>query len=155
MNNCSNTEAQIVFENNHDCCCSIDVNPQCYPKYGPDTINVFNALGKHVGYSWNFGDSVELAVIIQNTVLRVDDEHLEELVQYLTDKEIELNLINIRGEVVYTFYQKAELITKFKLNTAEDNLIERNTYTITAVLINPADQSRINLFFEPYKLFVK
>lgn len=153
MANCSNTEAEIVFENNHGC--SPDCKPQCEPKYGPDPINVFNAMGKHVGYSWNFGDSVELAVVIQNTILRVDEDHLEELVQYITDKEIELNFINMRGEVVYTFYQKADLVTKFRLDTSDENLIERNTYTLTAVLINPFDQSRINLFDEPYKLFVK
>lgn len=154
MNSCSNTETEIVFENNRNCYCPDDM-PQCEPKYGPDPINIFNALGKHVGYSWNFGDSVELAVIIQNTVLRVDEEHLEELIQYVTDKEVELNFINMRGDIVYTFYEKAALITKFKLNNSENNLIERNTYTITAVLINPYDQSRINLFVEPYKLFVK
>lgn len=155
MNNCSNTEAEIVFENNHDCSCFISDKPHCDPKYGLDPINVFNAMGKHVGYSWNFGDSIELAVIIQNTILRVDEDHLEELAQYLTDKEIELNFINIRGETVYTFYRNAELITKFRLNNSEDNLIERNTYKVSAVLINPFDQSRINLFIEPYKVYVK
>lgn len=148
---CSNTETQIVFENNN-CCC-----PCIYPpeEYSLDSINVFNALGKHVGYSWDYGDSVELSIDIQKTILAVKEEQLEELKQYLSDKEIELNFINMRGEVVYTFYSPAALITNFRLNNSEESLIDRNTYTVTAVLINPVDKSRINLFRKPYRLYVR
>ena len=148
---CSNTEQQIVFENNN-CCC-----PCTCPEEATDldSINVFNALGKFIGYSWDYGDSVELAIDIQKTVLAVKQEQLEALSQYLSDKEIELNFINMRGEVVYTFYSPAGLVTNFKLNNSEESLIDRNTYTVTAVLINPYDKSRINLFRKPYKLYVR
>ena len=45
--------------------------------------------------------------------------------------------------------------TKIKLNTNENNLIEKNTYSLTLVLVNPHDLSRINLLIEPYKVYVK
>ena len=153
MNNSCKTEAEIVYENNHTECCCVD--NYCYSQYGPDPINIFNAAGKHIGYSWNYGDSVELNLHIENTVLKVDESRIDELKMYLSDKEIEFNFINIRGETVYTFYSKADVVTKLKLNTNDDNLIARNTYRLTCVLINPTDLSRINLLVEPYKVFVK
>ena len=146
------TETEIVFQNNNFSCCD---NSCCDNSYGLDPINIFNAAGKHVGYSWNYGDSVELSLWVENTVLKVSPDRLEELKMYLSGKEIEFNFINIRGEVVYTFYSPADLITKLKLNDKEDNLIDRNTYTLTCVLINPKDLSRINLLLKPYKVFVK
>ena len=159
-------ENQIVFETNNprfncnmgdkkptDCPCGEGLIPE--GPYGPDPINVFNAMGKHVGYSWNYGDSVELDINIQNTVLAVRPDQVDELEMYLSDKEIEINFIDIRGEVDYTFYVPAALITKLRLNTDEENFIARNTYTCTAVLINPKDLSRINLFRAPYKVYVK
>lgn len=159
-------ENQIVFETNNPClsCNMGDKEPTECPcgegtipegPYGPDPINVFNAMGKHVGYSWNYGDSVELDIDIQNTVLAVQPDQVDELEVYLSDKEIEINFIDIRGEVDYTFYVPAALITKLRLNTTEENFISRNTYTCTAVLINPKDLSRINLFCTPYKVYVK
>lgn len=146
---CLGTEAQIVMENNH-CVC-----PCSCPQYVPDPIAVFNINGKQVGYSWNYGDSVELDIDIQNTVLRVDEEHVDELEVYLQNKEIEMNFINMRGEICYTFYLHAGLQSSIRLNTNEENLIAKNTYTCTLVLINPSDFSRINLLVEPYKIFVK
>lgn len=143
------TEAQIVFDNNN---CE---PKELSPKYLPDPIGVLNATGKHIGYSWNYGDSVELVVHMQDTVLRANKDHLDELEVYLSDKEIEMNFINMRGQVCYTFYLKAGLVSKIRLNTNEDNLIDKNTYTCTLVLINPGDLSRINLLVEPYKIYVK
>ena len=65
----------------------------------------------------------------------------------------------MRGELKYTFYEKVKnengLKVKLRLNNNENNLIERNTYKVTAVLINPYDLSRINLFITPYKVYVK
>ena len=61
----------------------------------------------------------------------------------------------MRGEVKYTFYVPASLRTKIKLNTDADTLIEKNTYSLSLVLINPTDLSRINLLMEPYKVYVK
>lgn len=150
------TESQIVFENNHnchhDCPCKCEPHVECY---GPDPINIFDINGKHVGYSWNYGDSVELVIHAQNTILRVREDQLDELEVYLSDKEIEVNFIDMRGEVDYTFYVPAGLHSKLRLNTDESNLIEKNTYTCTLVLINPSDLSRINLLVEPYKVYVK
>ena len=60
----------------------------------------------------------------------------------------------MRGEVKYTFYVPAGLRTKIKLNTDENNLIEKNTYSLSLVLINPTDLSRINLLMEPYKVYI-
>lgn len=152
MGNCAGTESEIVLENNNGCSCGC--NPPKEP-YGPDPINIFDAFGRHVGYSWDYGDSVELVVDIQNTVLRVSEDHLDELEAYLADKEIEMNFINMRGEVCYTFYLKAGLFSKIRLNTDESNLIAKNTYTCTLVLINPFDLSRINLLIQPYRVYVK
>lgn len=158
------TEAQIVFQNNHHRRCyrppyhddsSFDPPKELNCPYGPDILNIFDINGKHVGYSWNYGDSVELVIDIQNTVLRVREDQLDELEVYLSNKEIEVNFINMRGEVDYTFYIPANLHSKLRLNTDETNLIEKNTYTCTLVLINPHDLSRINLLVEPYRVYVK
>ena len=149
MRDYSSTETQIVFDNNN-------AEPkELSPKYIPDPIGVLNINGRHIGYSWNYGDSIELVINIQDTVLRSDEEHLQELEAYLSDKEIEMNFINMRGKVCYTFYLKAGLLSKIRLNTCECNLIDKNTYTCTLVLINPSDLSRINLLIEPYKIYVK
>lgn len=147
---CGGTEASIVAENNN---CGLP--PRDGEIYGPDPINVYNAVGKHVGYSWDYGDSVELVVDMQNTVLRVSEDHIDELKAYLSDKEIEINFINMRGEVCYTFYMPAGIYSRIRLNCTEDTLIEKNTYTCTLVLINPYDLSRINLLPAPYKVYVK
>ena len=159
-------ENQVVFETNNPrfTCNMGDRKPAECPcgegmvfegPYGPDPVNIFNAMGKHVGYSWNYGDTVELDINIQNTVLAVRPDQVDELEMYLSDKEVEINFIDIRGEVDYTFSVPAALITKLKLNTDEKTLIPRNTYTCTAVLVNPKDLSRINLFRVPYKVYVK
>lgn len=147
---CGGTEASIVAENNN-----CELPPHDGEIYGPDPINVYNALGKHVGYSWDYGDSVELVVDMQNTVLRVSEERIDELKAYLSDKEIEMNFINMRGEVCYTFYMPAGIYSRIRLNCTEDTLIEKNTYTCTLVLINPYDLSRINLLTSSYKVYVK
>lgn len=152
MEHCAGTESEIVLENNYGCSC--DCNKLREP-YGPDPINIFDVHGRHVGYSWNYGDSVELVVNAQNTVLRVREDQIDELEAYLSDKEIEMNFINMRGEICYTFYLKAGLHSKIRLNTNEENLIAKNTYTCTLVLINPFDLSRINLLVEPYRIYVK
>jgi hypothetical protein len=151
--NCVSNESQIVFENNNDCKCSRCEEPKY--DYGPDPINIFDIKGRHVGYSWEYGDNVELVIDIQNTVLRVREDQLDELEAYLSDKELEINFINMRGEIKYTFYTEAKLISKIRLNSREDNLIDKNTYTCTAVLINPIDMSRINLLRIPYRIYVK
>ena len=92
---------------------------------------------------------------MENTVLRVRDDQMDDLERYLSDKEIEVNFTNMRGEVKYTFYVPASLRTKIKLNADADTLIEKNTYSLSLVLINPTDLSRINLLMEPYKVYVK
>ena len=153
MKTYTGSEAEIVFENNNECPCGKDKHQK--DVYGPDPINIFDIRGRHVGYSWDYGDSVELVINMQNTVLRVSEDQLDELEVYLTDKEIEVNFINMRGDVVYTFYIPASLHAKLRLNNNEDNLIEKNTYTCSLVLINPLDLSRINLLTKPYKVYVK
>lgn len=149
MGDCSNIEFNIVSDNNN-------LEPrQLDPQHFNDPLDVINASGKHIGYSWNYGDSVELVIHIQDTVLHVDEEHLDELEVYLSDKEIEMNFINMRGKVCYTYYLKAGIDSKIRLNTCACNMIDKNTYTCTLVLINPYDLSRINLLREPYKIYVK
>lgn len=147
---CGGTEASIVAENNN-----YELPPCDGEIYGPDPIAIYNVLGKHVGYSWEYGDSIELVVDVQNTVLRVGEDRIDELKAYLSDKEIELNFINMRGEVCYTFYMPAGIYSRIRLNCTEDTLIEKNTYTCTLVLINPYDLSRINLLTTPYRVYVK
>lgn len=149
MRDYSGTEFDIVSDNNNN------APKQLCPQYIPDPIDVKNAAGKHIGYSWNYGDSVELVIHMQDTVLHVDEEHIDELEVYLANKEIEMNFINMRGRVCYTFYLKAGLESKIRLNTCACDLIDKNTYTCNLVLINPSDLSRINLLTEPYKIYVK
>lgn len=149
MNDYPGTETEIVFDNNNR------KDKPIKSKYFSDPIVVTNILGEHVGYSWNYGDSVELVVNMQETVLRADAEHVEEFEIYLQGKEIEMNFINMRGDVCYTFYLPAALTTKIRLNDCEDRLIDKNTYTCTLVLVNPYDFSRINLLKDPYKIYVK
>ena len=150
------TEQDIVFENNNQCSCiPEDFPPLPSCPYGPDPINIYSACGKHVGYTWNYGDDIELVIYIENTILRVRKDQIDDLERYLSDNEVEVNFINNRGEIKYTFYVPAGLKTKIKLNTNENNLIEKNTYSLTLVLVNPHDLSRINLLIEPYKVYVK
>lgn len=146
------SEEEIVYFNNN-----VEIPPHVH--YYPDPINVYNLNGEHIGYSWNYGDSVELCLDINDTVLHVDPSRIDELAVYISDKEVEFNFIDIRGNLKYTFYEKPRnengLKIKLRLNTNEENFIDRNTYKVTAVLVNPYDLSRINLFTKPYEVYVK
>lgn len=126
--------------------------------YLPDPINIYNLYKKKIGYSWYYGDKITLVIDLNHTILHVNTEEREELLQiYVSDKEVELNFIDARGNVVYTFYAKPDEHARvsYTLNVDDDTLIERNTYTCTAVMINPKDLSRENLFLQPYKVYVK
>lgn len=142
------SEMEIVYEYNN-------IEPKLVPCYYPDPINTYDITGKLVGYTWNYGDAIELSIHLNNTVLHADREHLELFEKYLSDKEVEINFIDTRGEVRYTFYTLAKLNTSLKLNYSEDTMIARNQYKCTLVLINPYDMSRINLLKEPYNVYVK
>ena len=148
MNDAPQTEEEIVYEYNN-------IPPKLKPYYYPDPINVYNIKGELIGYSWNYGDNVELSIYLNNTVLHTDEERLDLFEIYLDNKEVEVNFISNRGDLKYTFYVKANLVTKLKLNYSEETMIKRNTYKCTLVLINPYDCSRINLLTEPYIVYVK
>lgn len=141
------TEMEVVYGNNH------------YRKEEPlqpeDPLEILGINGKRIGYTWNYGDSIELDIHLNNTVLHADRQHLQLFELYLKDKEVEVNFIDMRGNVSYTFYVPAALHTSLKLNYNEETTIERNEYSCTLVLINPYDLSRINLLTEPYRVFVK
>lgn len=96
-----------------------------------------------------------MAIHMNNTVLHSDKQHLDLFKKYLSDKQVEVNFINMRGEVEYTFYVPAKLETSLRLNYSEETMIKRNRYTCTLVLINPSDLSRINLLKEPYSVYVR
>ena len=141
------SEFEIVYSNNHS-----KYNP---PHYDFDPLNVFGVDGKFLGYSWYYGDSVELKIRLNNTILHSDKEHIELFKLYLQDKLLEISFIDMRGEVDYKFTIPAKLKTSLKLNYNEDTLIKRNEYKCNLVLINPYDNSRINLLKEPLSIFVK
>lgn len=141
------TEDEVVYEYNHT-----PIEP---PTFYCDPLNVYDIHGKLIGYNWNYGDSIQLDIDLNNTVLHSDDEHLELYEMYLSDKQVEINFIDTRGNVVYTFNIPAALKTKLKLNYSEETMIKRNQYTCTLVLINPYDSSRINLLHKPYIIYVK
>lgn len=142
------TEMEIVYTYNNLC-------EKPTPVYYPDPINTYDLNGNLVGYTWNYGDAIELSIHLNNTVLHADKEHLDLFEKYLADKEVEINFIDMRGEVKYTFYAPASLHTKLKLNYNEETMIERNQYKCSLVLINPYDMSRINLLTQPYSVYVK
>ena len=142
------TENEVVYNYN-------ETEIKKCPFYYPDPINIFNIKGDLVGYSWNYGDSVELSIYLNNTVLHSDKNHLDLFEKYLDGKEVEVNFTDMRGNVVYTFYTPAKLHTTLKLNYSEETMIERNEYKCSLVLINPYDLSRINLLKEPYSVYVK
>lgn len=142
------SEMEIVYEYNN-------AKPKLVPCYYPDPINTYDLTGKLVGYTWNYGDAIELSIHLNNTVLHADKEHLDLFEKYLSDKEVEINFIDTRGEIKYTFYTPARLNTSLKLNYNEDTMIARNQYKCTLVLINPYDMSKINLLTEPYNVYVK
>ena len=125
------------------------------PIYYMDPINTFNIKGEMIGYTWNYGDAIELSIHLNNTVLHSDKDHLDLFKKYLSDKEVEVNFIDMRGNVKYTFYVPAKLNTSLKLNYSEETMIDRNEYKCTLVLVNPYDMSRINLLTEPYSVYVK
>lgn len=142
------SEMEIVYNYNNSC-------EKRKPIYYPDPINTYDLNGNLIGYTWNYGDAIELSIHLNNTVLHSDKEHLDLFEKYLSDKEVEINFIDMRGEVKYTFYVPASLHTKLKLNYSDETLIERNEYKCTLVLINPYDLSRINLLEKPYSVYVK
>ena len=142
------TEYEIVYNYNH-------CNPPRPPKYIIDPIDVFDINGYFLGYSWNYDDSVELKINLNDTVLHSDLEHLELYDIYLSNKDVEFNFADIRGNVKYTFTAPAELITKLTLNTTEENTIERNTYKLSLVLIDLNTGTRTTLLIRPYDVYVK
>lgn len=142
------TEMEIVYNYNNS-------RKKPTPIYYLDPINTYDLNGNLIGYTWNYGDAIELAIHLNNTVLHSDKEHIDLFEKYLSDKEVEINFIDMRGEVKYTFYVPASLHTKLKLNYSDETLIERNEYKCTLVLINPYDLSRINLLEKPYSVYVK
>ena len=141
------SEMEIVYENNNF--------TKEKPIFYEDPINTYNLKGELIGYTWNYGDAIELSIHLNNTILHSDKKHLDLFEKYLSDKEVEINFIDMRGEVKYTFYAPASLHTKLKLNYSDETLIERNEYKCTLVLINPYDLSRINLLEKPYSVYVK
>lgn len=143
------TEDQVVFDYNHN------FKP-CCPHYIPDPINIYDIKGNLVGFSWNYGDTIKLKFNLNNTILHVDEDYKELFKIYLSDKTLEVNFTDVRGNVIYSFQTPAELITELPLNTNEDNLIERNTYKCNLVLINTtAEPSRTNLLKQAYDVYVK
>ena len=141
------SEMEVVYENNH---CKY-----CPPHYDLDPLNIYGIDGKFLGYSWYYGDSIELSIHLNNTVLHSDKEHIDLFEKYLSDKEVEITFVDMRGNVRYTFYTPAKLHTTLKLNYSDETLIERNEYKCNLVLINPYDMSRINLLTQPYSVYVK
>lgn len=142
------SEMEIVYQYNNS-------KPELVPCYYPDPINTYNLNGELIGYTWNYGDSIELSIHLNNTVLYADKKHLDLFEKYLDGKEVEVNFVDMRGETRYIFYIPAKLNTSLKLNYSEDTMIARNQYKCNLVLINPYDMSRINLLKEPYNVYVK
>lgn len=154
------TESQIVYEYNH-------CNPPRCPRYVIDPIDVYDINGYFLGYSWNYEDAVELVINLNDTVLHSDLEHIDEYEVYLSNKSVEFNFTDIRGNLKYTFNVPYEpntsenipwwkrLEVKLPLNTTEENTIERNTYKLSLVLINLATGKRTSLLIRPYDVYVK
>ena len=147
------TEANVVYDNNHDHCNSFKPEHRDTDLFNP--LNVINIDGSLRGFSWNYDDSVELDICLNDTILHSDRQHLGLFKKYLNGKKVEINFIDMRGEAKYSFCVPASLHVQLKLNYSDDTLIERNEYSCTLVLINPYDNSRINLLKEPYRIYVK
>lgn len=141
------SELEVVYGYNN--------TPLCPPRRDYDTLCVYGVTGKVIGFTWNYGDSVELDISLNDTILHSDREHLGLFAKYLDGKEVEINLTNNRGEVKYTFYVKASLHTKIRLNCSEETMVERGEYSCNLVLVNPYDMSRINLIETPYSVYVR
>ena len=142
------SEMEIVYNYNNSC-------EKPTPAYYPDPINTFDLNGDLIGYTWNYGDAVELSIHLNNTVLHADKDHIDLFEKYLSDKEVEVTFVDMRGNVKYTFYTPAKLHTTLRLNYNDETLIERNEYKCNLVLINPYDMSRISLLTQPYSVYVK
>lgn len=143
------TEDEVTYKYNHN------YYPPC-PRYIPDPTNIFDLKGDLVGFSWNYGDTVKLKFNLNNTILHSDDSHLELFKIYLSDKTLEVNFSDVRGNIIYSFRTPAELITELPLNISEDTLIERNTYKCELVLINTTSANeRTSLLLQPYDIYVK
>lgn len=145
----SQSEAQITYHYKHH------FNEPKPPKYILDNVNVFNIKGDHMGYSWNYGDSVCIDINMQDTNLFCNDEDhfiLSEL--FLKGKKVQLDLIDIRGAVRYSFEEMAHMITSFLFNTNESNTINKNSYKLEAYLIDEG-KTKTSLFNKPLNLLVK
>ena len=143
----------------------IPTNIPCPPppprRYIIDPINVFNAKGRLIGYSWHYNDTVSLKIYLDESVLSIYSEYAAEFEMFLSGKKFEFDFIDIRGNVDYTLIASDTAVVLEKpyrvelpLNTDESNTIAKNTYTLEVFLIDEDNDSRINIFKEPYKIYV-
>lgn len=129
--------------------------PVCKCNVTDDQINVRNLKGELIGYNWNYGDTITLTLNLNETILHTTPDRFDIFKVYLTNKDLELTFKDIRGYVKYTFKKQASLITKFDFNTDETNTIGRNTYKISAKLIDRDSDSILSLFKSEYIVYVK
>lgn len=142
------SEDQVVYRFNHH------YHRQKPPKFVGDNINVFNLKGEQEGYQWNYGDAVCIDVNMENTTLTALEDFIKLSDLYLREGVVELEFIDGRGAVRYTFIEPASMITEFLFNTTEEKTIERNIYTLRATFESP-NLYRRSLFDKEFSVLVR
>jgi len=147
------TEDQITYKTNNEekhceCCCVFDNEISA--------IEVYNASGYKLGYSWRYGDTVKLDLNLNYTSLHVcTEENLELLKIFLTNKNVLFVFSDIRGNVVYEVESNISGINStIELNTTEENTLERNTYSLQCYLLDHETNSRTSLLKTEYIIYV-
>lgn len=122
-----------LFENYENIPSSYIPNNICPPRQAPSIpktpLAQYNAKGDFVGYTWSYGDEVNLKFLISGNVTYDNNDILPEVYKvdgaggiyqeaedYLEGKFFEFTLFNFRGEAIWRGYQKASASTIFYID---------------------------------------
>lgn len=130
-------------------------NLNCYIEKKPEkvySIEVYNIKDKLFGYSWQYGDSVNINIDISNYLKDIvnssDDEEIEKFLE--NQEKMSLMIRNFRGEIIAT---KDILPSEIITISVDDELAEKLSANHYFAEINTLskDQNRTTfLYFDLY-----
>lgn len=130
-------------------------NLNCYIEKKPEkvySIEVYNFKDKLLGYSWQYGDSVNIHIDI-NDYLRdiVNSSDNNEIERFLENQELmTLTIRDFRGDIIAT---KNIMPSKIIIISVDDELMEKlsATHYFAEISTSSKDQNRITfLYFDLY-----
>lgn len=138
-----------LFENYENIPSSYIPNNMCPPRKAPcipkAPLVQYNAKGEFVGYTWAYGDEVNLEFRITGDIEYDDSSDevgfYETVEDYLEGKYCKLTLFNFRGEAIWAGWQNASSKTLFYIDRkCSENLLP-GIYRCKLVLYEDMDSS--------------